>query len=174
MRVVIANATVAVLAAAALAGACSTELRTNAGDGTLVLELGGEHGSLREALLAAGVVIEPRPIEPRSVASMAEVLGESPQSAVPPPAPVVTPDPGPEESDPPRTDPPRTDPPQPDPPSPARPREVALSPGETVSHLARRHLGSVRRYTEILELNGWTERESRRLPAGTLVKLPAR
>ena len=38
--------------------------------------------------------------------------------------------------------------------------------------LARIHLGSDRRYAEILQLNGWTEDAARRLRIGQPVRIP--
>jgi len=138
----------------------ATESRT--GDGTLVLELGGNHSSLRRALMRAGVVIAPRPMgvaAESGVAPMGRILGIERPSV----GPAAPPD-----------DPPVDPAPEPDPEPAAAPsyREVELQRGETISHLASRHLGTVRRYGEILELNGWTEPQSRRLRAGTMVKIP--
>ncbi len=39
-------------------------------------------------------------------------------------------------------------------------------------HLARKHLGDGARVSEILQLNGWSEADARRLLAGQKVKLP--
>ncbi|MCA8953466.1 MAG: hypothetical protein KDE27_28395 [Planctomycetes bacterium] len=151
-----------------LLGACSSASGPS-GENTLVLELGGEHGSLRRALLAAGVVVAPRTAAvatpPRSIASM---LGSEAIAVPPEPAAVAGAagsEAGPDSS----ATPPATE----QPPTTAVPgREVELQPGQTISHLASRHLGTVRRYREILELNGWSEAESRRLAPGTKVKLP--
>jgi nucleoid-associated protein YgaU len=49
---------------------------------------------------------------------------------------------------------------------------VVLAEGQTLIHLARKHLGDGNRFRDILELNGWTEVESRRLKPGTKVKIP--
>ena len=39
-------------------------------------------------------------------------------------------------------------------------------------HLAKQHLGSGLRYREILEANGWTEADAKRLREGQAVKIP--
>lgn len=65
--------------------------------------------------------------------------------------------------------------PQPNAPVPTPPpRTVALESGMTLYGIARAHLpgrpeDGVRR---ILEVNGWSEAQARRLPAGTTVRLP--
>ena len=74
--------------------------------------------------------------------------------------------------------------PRPDPaarqpaPSPPRPepeaREVRLGPGETIVDLCDRWLGDANRWPEVVELNGWTELQTRRLRPGTVVVLPTR
>ena len=51
---------------------------------------------------------------------------------------------------------------------------VRLGRDQTVVGLAREHLGSDLRWREILELNGWTEADAKRLPVGTVVVLPRR
>ena len=51
-------------------------------------------------------------------------------------------------------------------------RIVRLRAGQTIYGLAREHLGAAARYREILDRNGWSERQAARLPAGTPVKLP--
>ncbi len=68
--------------------------------------------------------------------------------------------------------PPRQPPPEPAP----RPlvRKARLKKGETVYGLAERLLGEGRRYREILELNGLDEEKARRLPAGTVLRIPSR
>jgi len=93
-------------------------------------------------------------------------LGEAPilvlesEKQTPAPKPPA-PDPGPE--------------PRPDPrPSPTRPpqRFVFLEPGGTISEVAQKQLGTMKRTNEILELNGWTEEDARRLHPGTKILLP--
>jgi len=73
--------------------------------------------------------------------------------------------------------PPEPDPrPAPDPePAPAPPqRFVFLEANGTLSEVSLKHLGTSHRWKEILELNGWTEAQSRKLQAGTKILLPAR
>ena len=53
-------------------------------------------------------------------------------------------------------------------------REVALGESQTIQDVSMEHLGTTKRWMEILELNGWTEEEARKLRVGTMVKLPAR
>ena len=150
--------------AVAIVSACgkSPSLPTG-GDGTMVLELGGNQASLRGALAKAG--IQPAP---------AIVLLDEP-----------APTPAPQQDDEldrkPMTSP--EDQPQPQPvpkpdDAPPAPSEapafttVTLGQGQTLIHLARKHLGDGNRFREILELNGWSEAESRRLKPGTKVKIP--
>ena len=87
---------------------------------------------------------------------MAELLGIDGPGMPPSDGPTPGPEPGPQPQ------------PQPGP----QFREVELQPNETISHLSQRHLGTMRRYREILELNGWSEQQSRRLTVGTVVRLP--
>jgi len=63
---------------------------------------------------------------------------------------------------------------EPPPESEPESRTVWLVEGQTISELAQTHLGSSRRWHEILELNGWTEDDARRLGVGTPVRLPAK
>jgi len=88
-------------------------------------------------------------------------LGEAPilvlESEKPAPAPKpLPPDPGPD--------------PRPDP-RPSQ-RFVFLEPGGTISEVAEKQLGTLKRTNEILELNGWTEEDARRLRPGTKILLP--
>lgn len=65
--------------------------------------------------------------------------------------------------------------PQPDPrpvPPPRAQRFVFLEPGGTISEVAEKQLGTLKRTNEILELNGWTEEDARRLQPGTKILLP--
>ncbi len=128
--------------------------------GTLVLEVGGQQSSLRQALLAAGITpsvaqrlrdvdVEPAPEQPAAVPPPREQA--SPASHEPTPAPIPTPAP-PVERD--------------------TPLVVILGEGQSLMHLARKHLGDGARVSEILQLNGWSEADARRLLAGQKVKLP--
>lgn len=121
------------------------------GDGQLVLELGGASKSLSASLRALGVELLP--------------VREVPASPVPPPA---EPTPGPSGDE--RRDAPPA-PPVP-PVADATFFEVELQARQTLMDLAHRHLGSGLRFKELLTLNGWTEKQARRLKAGQKVKIP--
>jgi hypothetical protein len=140
----------AVTAAVVVVGCGSEPEPQLSGDGVLVLELGGEQPSLRASLIALGREVEPPRFTPAPVPSVAA----DPES--PPPAPEPAPETPPESA-----------------PSPPPPKwqSVTLGEGETLIHLARRHLGDGRRYTDLLKWNGWTEREARRLPRGQQVRI---
>jgi hypothetical protein len=71
---------------------------------------------------------------------------------------------------------PQPTPPEPAPePAPATPqRFVFLEANGTLSEVSLKHLGTSHRWKEILELNGWTEAQSRKLQAGTKILLPAK
>lgn len=132
-------------------------------DGTLVLEVGGGQSSLREALAAVGITIGP-----------AHLLWDREAAAGPgdagnqPPPPGAGPEPGPGGVAP-------TAPPDP-PPAPtgdgAATKVVTLKRGQTLIHLAKEHLGSGNRFRELLDLNGWSDAEARRLAEGTKVRVP--
>lgn len=130
-----------------LAGAaCGGEAAAGQVGDRLVLEVGGEQSSLREALRAAGVTPAPRDAQPEPEEPRKASTEEAP------PAPPPTP--------------------SPEPPPPAW-FEVTLADGDTPIHLARRHLGDANRFREILALNGWDESDARRLRPGQKVKIPA-
>jgi len=152
--------------AVAVVSACGKSASLPAGgDGTMVLELGGNQASLRGALAKAG--IQPAPPIPL-LDEPAPPLAPQPDDAAgrkPTPAPDQQPVPQPA--------------PQPAPDdAPSKPSDepayttVTLGQGQTLIHLARKHLGDGNRFREILELNGWSEAESRRLKPGTKVKIP--
>lgn len=132
-----------------------------AGDGELVLELGGASPSLAASLERLGVELLP-----------AQQVPPGPLADVAPP------ERGPSASDPSPDSAPDRDqaaPPEPSAP-PTRPApawfEVELGPRQTLMDLAQEHLGSARRFKEIMDLNGWSDRDARRLRVGTLVKVP--
>jgi nucleoid-associated protein YgaU len=135
--------------------ACGGEAHAHAvGDGTLVLEVGGEHASLREALVAAGVTVAP----PQRIVTRVETPAVGPTPAgvgADPAADATAPAHGPRVS---------ASPPE---------RTVELREGETLIHVARRTLGDGRRYQEIMALNGWSEADTRRLRPGQKIKIPA-
>ncbi len=65
--------------------------------------------------------------------------------------------------------------PEPDPPAPVRTtRTVSLQAGGSLVGLCREWLGDGNRWREVMNLNGWTEADLRRLPIGTEVTLPLR
>ena len=49
---------------------------------------------------------------------------------------------------------------------------VKLARGQTLIHLAKKHLGDGNRFRDILALNGWTEADARRLRENQDVKIP--
>ena len=126
------------------------------GDGTLILEVGGEQASLREALAAAGVTMAPAQHvrdpdvrqEPAPESDVAQPVQQPTQEpvthsdVVPPPA--VEP----------------------------QFKTVLLKRGQTLIHLAKEHLGDGNRFRDLLECNGWTETDARRLAEGTKVRVP--
>lgn len=154
-------AATSVVAGGVLIVLCGCQPRSPAsatGDDVLVLELGGGHGKLREALQA---------VAPRYGITVAAVAPVTPPPVTPSP-PASAPVPPPSEASPlPESAPAAGADAQASP-----PHVVVLGENETVYDLARKHLGSGARWPEILKLNGWTEREARRLRAGTQVKLP--
>lgn len=126
-------------------------------DGALVLEVGGVDSSLRRTLQAAGMQLAApellRPVAP-------------PEPVPDGPAPV---EPQPGIGDAPKTtDGPGVSPPPP----PADHIVVTLAPKQTLTHLAKKHLGDGTRYPEIMKLNGWDERAILRLQPGQKVKIP--
>lgn len=138
---------------AGLLAACAQRAEAAAGDGVLVLEVGGDGASLRAALRSAGV----EPAAPAVVAALGDAPGagdgrlpEAVRSA-PVPAPRA-----------------------PAPPPNEEPSwfTVTLADGQTPIHLARKHLGDGNRFREILALNGWDENDARRLQPGQAVKIP--
>ena len=163
-----------VLFAAATSGlsGCSAEAKTSSVDGTLVLELGGQHASLRESLRAAGIVLEV-PAAGGPVVDTERGDAPSPRTAADPVAPTPAHDGGaaPEPREPQQA---QQAPPEPPPPALTEPTftVVELRQNETLMLLARRHLGDGNRYREIMALNGWSDAQSRRLATGTKVKIP--
>lgn len=147
--------------ASLLCAACGgSEAPAAAGDGQLVIELGGDHGSLRTSLQRLGVELLPPP-DPRPEPAMPPARGTAPEQS--PPAAHVRSAAAAGEQEGPQTKPPARVP---------QWREVRLQPRETLMDLAKVHLGSGLRFKEILALNGWTERDARRLQVGQRVKIP--
>jgi nucleoid-associated protein YgaU len=145
-----------------LAACTDGKAATRDTEGQLVLELGGPHGSLRQALQTAGVTLGPamRLQEPADPAESGDGAQKEPGSGdaganatADPPQPPPVPEPVPE----------------PD----AEPYVVVtLAERQTLIHLARKYLGDANRFREILTLNGWSEADSRRLLPGQRVKIP--
>ena len=137
-----------------------------AGDGALVLELGGNQPSLRKALERAGLAVPPPVDLSPAVTTPAPAAGDADAPKQAPSARRGSEE-GPKSPPPPPTTPPPA-------PTPAEQAftTVVLAEGQTLIHLARKHLGDGNRFRDILELNGWTEVESRRLKPGTKVKIP--
>jgi nucleoid-associated protein YgaU len=164
--------TFAAVAVIGLVPACSPKpAKAAAGDGELVLELGGEHRSLAAALQTRGVTLLP----PRALADAPPDPQADPQVD-----PQAAPQAGPQAVA--QTDAPpaqgrgngRKQAADPAPAPGADPDyfEVVLQPRQTLIDLAKKYLGSGARFTEILQINGWTEADARRLKAGRKVKIP--
>lgn len=158
--------------AALLAAGCSEQATAAAApDGTLVLEFGGGQASLAGLLQRYGTRMA-APRDYRSVRLPGETAPEAPVGSEaghpgadplpgPAPAPVGTAAAsGGEQVDPER-----------DPAAPAF-FEVPLPKGKSLIHLAKQYLGDANRFRELLELNGWTEKDARTLREGTKVKIP--
>ncbi|MCB9879692.1 MAG: hypothetical protein H6835_19025 [Planctomycetes bacterium] len=152
-----------ILVVASVAACGGDPVRTPRGDGVLVLEVGGAQPSLRSALSALGRSVEaPHRLSPLSEVSSKPVMGALPpldESAGPeaqqqqqqsaPPEPEIVPEIAPE------------------------PEwvTVPLPKGETLIHVARRHLGDGRRYVDLLEWNGWSDADARKLSPDTPVRI---
>lgn len=151
-----------VLIFGALASSCSeSAAATVPSEGTLVLDLGGQQESLRAGLAAAGIALgppqrlrelPPDPPEPRPAAD-----GAAGPDAAPAPAP----------------QPEQQAPPVPEAEAPQW-KIVKLKRGQTLIHVAKEHLGNGNRFRDLLQLNGWTEADARRLPEGASVRVPVR
>lgn len=138
-------------------GCTSSDGAPKLSDGVLVLEVGGEHPSLRDALVAHGVTVAPaRLLRPEGSAPVSG--GEESRSEAEP-APAPEPEP-------------RTGPVAPPPEPAASFVVVKLARGQTLIHLAKKHLGDGNRFRDILALNGWTEADARRLRENQDVKIP--
>lgn len=152
-----------VCVAVALAVGCTERRQTaRSSEGVLVLEVGGEHGSLRGALLAAGV-------DANAIAPALRIADATPADAG------LAHDESPANGERAPAKPPDQEQGSAEPPRPGVGGEdvvVELGRGETLMQLAKHHLGSSARYREILERNGWSEADARRLRAGQLVKIP--
>jgi hypothetical protein len=147
------------------AGCSPSHASERASDGTLLLEVGGGHASLRGSLQAAGVeVAAPQTLQPAE-----------PVASLPPGQPIAEPDAAVVESGP-QPQPVDDSPPRSEPPVAPRPSTdyfvVTLGPRQNLIQLAKKHLGNGNRFREIMALNGWSEADTRRLQAGQKVKIP--
>lgn len=158
-----------------LLAACGQPAPPRPGANTLVLEVGGAHGSLRRSLVASGVAVE---ASHRLRADPAvEAVGPASGGGDPAPGaqPALRPEEPPQVS--PQTPPPNPQdtPPADDPATPPPEPEhfvVRLQRGQTLIHLAKKHLGNGNRYREIMTCNGWNDADTRRLKEGQEVKIP--
>ncbi len=148
---------------------CSQPAAPLAGDGELVLELGGASGLLSDALVRLGVELLPAPeLPPRAHDAPHEpqVARQDPP-AEPPPLGGEDADDRPSDGDDPKNMPgsaPGAE--------PAAYFVVELGKNETLMDLASRHLGTARRFREIMECNGMDDRAARRLKVGAKIKIP--
>lgn len=142
-----------------LAGCSDSRAAAKPSDGVLVLEVGGIDTSLRKALTDAGIevgapqALMPVAPEPAPDAPTPQEGGGASQGEPAPPVPEPKEEPA-------------------SPPANADWFEVELAPKQTLTGLAKKHLGDGTRYPEILKLNGWTERDVLRLRPGAKVKIP--
>lgn len=127
--------------------ACAPKPAAAASEGSLVLEVGGEHPSLAGGLRALGVEL----VEPPAPPQPGPQPPQAPPRALDEPAPAPPPAPPAEE--------------------PAW-FEVEIQTGQTIGALSQQYLGTSRRYREILELNHLTEAAARRLRPGSRIKIP--
>ncbi len=154
----------------AATAACGTETKAAARENELVLEVGGDSGSLRQALAARGIVIGP-PQFVRSPDGVPDGVGTpEPSPSAPAPQPAV-PEPAVPQPTVPAPQPAVPQPAEVPPPGPAY-RVVELGRHQTLIQLAKQHLGDGNRFREILQLNGWTDSDARRLPTGQKVRIP--
>lgn len=152
----------AVLGAAfSVLASCAKPAKAAVHEDVLVLEVGGQEASLREVLQALGRDVgpghrlrpveeqpEPRPVDPsRQKLPVQEEERRDPQPEPPPPQPEPEPEPESEWV------------------------TVELPKGETLIHVARRHLGNGTRWGEIVEWNGFTAAQLKRLRIGHPIKL---
>jgi len=146
-------------------GACRRSSAPAAASGDeLVLEVGGQGTSLRATLVGLGrSPAPPHQLVERDVPQPLPASFDVSDAPMPPRDPVVEP-----ELDPERDPAPEQQPPAPPPPQWTM---VSLGDGETLIHVARRCLGDGRRYDEVMQWNGWSERDARRLRVGQPVKI---
>lgn len=176
MRLVLGGAVCLVLASCA-----QRAPRQLAGDGEMVLELGGGGASLSRLLQKSGVELLPAPQPLPQPAPVSESSTDSGSQAVEASGKrndgVGLGDEEPLAKT--STKPEKTAESKPDSKPDAKPEadggyeviEVTLGASETLMDLASKHLGTARRFKDIMKWNGWTDRDARRLKAGTKVKI---
>lgn len=131
-------------------------------ENVLELRLGGNYESLSARLLRP----PPGTAQRLITAPVLATPGVAP--VVAPPLPEITdldPEPIPRVAPKPRIEPPR---------SRTEFHVVTLARGQTLYSLCKAELGSGGRWHEVARLNGWSEAQAGRLPAGQKVKLPVR
>jgi nucleoid-associated protein YgaU len=160
---------VSITAASWLSGCGGNPDQANAPTDVLVLDIGGQQPSLRASLVAMGRTVAPgKALRPRTVSDEInpaeadqrewggydDAGGEDPASQDPADSPeeqpVASPTVAPPESE---------------------WLIVKLPKDNTLSDLSRTYLGDYRRWTQIMEWNGWTERDTWTLRAGQDVKI---
>jgi nucleoid-associated protein YgaU len=134
-----------------------------AGDGEFVLELGGSNRSLAASLRALGVELLPARAAPEPQPQDGNQAGNESDGGVDGPGADGSSAPDAGERD-----------PGTDREAAAGPAwiEVRLASKQTLMDLAKEHLGTSRRFQEIMELNGWSDRDARRLKVGQVVRIP--
>ena len=132
-------------------------------DDVLVLEVGGDHGSLRASLAALG-----REVGAGHGLAQRPLPGHDPSSN-PAPSRLAIAEEGSPGSETGVTVPKRqvTVPKEPD----SEWLTVSLAEGETLIHVARRYLGDGRRFADLLKWNGWSDRDAHRLKINQPVKI---
>jgi hypothetical protein len=160
---------VSITAVGWLSGCGGNPAQAAAPTDVLVLEVGGQQPSLRASLVAIGRTVAPgQVLRPRPVldaldpadASDQEWRGQRDGNA----------------SSQDTTVPPEVQPVESREVAPVAPPEsewviVKLPMNETLTHLSRRYLGDGRRFVEIMDWNGWSEPDTRKLRGGQDVKI---
>lgn len=155
------------------------------GDGELVLELGGAGASLSRLLQKSGVELLPAPLpmptpddSSEGASKNASAQEASSKRAKPEASDGAVADAVKAEDKKQGDEPKNSDEPKPD----AKKQtdgaeadteivEVVLGANETLMDVASKHLGTAKRFKDIMKWNGWSERDTRRLKPGTKVKL---
>ncbi|MEC9047520.1 MAG: hypothetical protein VYA51_05860 [Planctomycetota bacterium] len=141
------------------AGACAKPAPEPPSGDALVLEVGGQQSSLRESLRSMGKeVAPPRRLRPAAPAPQVEPARQA-RPAAPPSEDAAD------------VDPPAQAPPQPNPAESEWVVVELLEEDRNLGDVAKRHLGSSRRYLDIQRWNGIDDAQARRLRAGYKLKL---